>query len=57
MKTLVLAILSIGALSLSGCAVVPYGPPGVYAPAVVVSPYGGGHYYGGGRGHHYRGYR
>ena len=42
MKALVLVLVSIAALS--GCAVVPaYGPPGYYAPAVVV-PYGG--YYG-----------
>lgn len=53
MKTLVLA-LSIAA-ALAGCAVVPaYGPPGVYAPAVVV-PYAGYGYYRGGYG--YRGYR
>ena len=56
MKTLVLA-LSIAA-SLAGCAIVPYGPPGVYAPTVVV-PFGG--YYRGGYGYGYgyghRGYR
>jgi len=50
MKTLVLILASIAALS--GCAIVPaYGPPGYYAPAVVV-PYGGYGYRGG-----YRGYR
>ena len=57
MKIPVLAIAF--AASLSGCAVVPaYGPPVVYAPAVVV-PYGG--YYGGGYGYRggygHRGYR
>ena len=53
MKTLVLA-LSIAAAS-AGCAVVPaYGPPGFYAPAVVV-PYAG--YYRGGYGYGHRGYR
>ena len=51
MKTLVLVLVSLAALS--GCAVVPaYGPPGYYAPAVVV-PYGGYYGYRGG----YRGYR
>jgi ABC-type uncharacterized transport system auxiliary subunit len=50
MKTLVLVALA--AATLAGCAVVPaYGPPGYYAPTVVV-PFGG--YYGH-RGHrHYR---
>jgi len=52
MKTLVLALAF--ASSVAGCAIVPaYGPPAVYAPAVVV-PYGGyyGGYYGrGGHGH------
>ncbi len=57
MKTLVLALVF--AASLAGCAIVPaYGPPEVYAPAIVV-PYGG--YHGGyhGRGGHrgHRGYR
>lgn len=57
MKTLMLVVLSLVVLSLgalSGCVVVPaYGPPGVYAPAVVV-PYGG--YYGGHHGGYgYRG--
>jgi hypothetical protein len=53
MKTLLLA-LSI-ATTLGGCAVVPaYGPPGVYAPTVVV-PFGGYYGYRGGHGH--RGYR
>jgi hypothetical protein len=47
MKALLIALVSVAALS--GCAVVPaYGPPGVYAAPVVV-PYGG--YYGG----YYRG--
>ena len=51
MKTLVLVLVSLAALS--GCAIVPaYGPPGYYAPAVVV-PYGGYYGYRGG----YRGYR
>ena len=57
MKTLVL--VAVIASSLAGCAVVPvYGPPVVYAPAVVV-PYGGyyGGYYGRGGGYGYRGYR
>jgi hypothetical protein len=50
MKTLVLVVLA--AATLAGCAIVPaYGPPGYYAPTVVV-PIGG--YYGH-RGH--RGYR
>ena len=56
MKTLVLVLASLAALS--GCAVVPYGPPGFYgAPAVVVAPsYGYGYYgyrggYGGYGGH------
>ena len=58
MKTVALVIL--GVVALSGCAVVPaYGPPGYYAPApaVVVPYYGYGGYYGyrGGYGHH--GYR
>lgn len=56
MKPLMLVILSLVVLSgaLSGCVVVPaYGPPGVYAPAVVV-PYGG--YYGGHYGGHHGGY-
>lgn len=43
------AALILAAASLSGCAIVPYGPaPGIYAapppPVVVVRPYG---YYGG----------
>ncbi len=39
MKSLLLVLVSIGALS--GCAIVPaYGPPGYYAPApLVVAPY------------------
>jgi hypothetical protein len=49
MKSLMLVLVSVAALS--GCVAVPaYGPPGVYAPAVVV-PYGG--YYGGYRGGYY----
>ena len=53
MKSLVLVLASMAALA--GCAVVPaYGPPGYYAPAVVV-PYGG--YYGYRGGYGYRGYR
>jgi hypothetical protein len=49
-----IAILVIAlAASLTGCAIVPYGPYGAYGPAVVVSPgyYGHGHY---GRGHYGR---
>ncbi|MEO8203675.1 MAG: hypothetical protein ABI630_07405 [Betaproteobacteria bacterium] len=46
MKALMLMIVSVAALS--GCAVVPaYGPPGYYAPAVVVPYYGGYGYRGG----------
>lgn len=49
MRILVLAVVV--AATLAGCAIVPaYGPPGIYAPAVVV-PFGG--YY---RGHGHRGY-
>jgi len=57
MKTLVLVVIA--AASLAGCAVVPaYGPPGVYAPAVVV-PYVGFGYHGHHHGHRggHRGYR
>jgi uncharacterized protein YceK len=51
MKKLLLVLACLA--TLSGCAVVPaYGPPGYYAPAVVV-PYGGYYGYRGG----YRGYR
>ena len=52
MKSLLLVLVSIGALS--GCAIVPaYGPPGYYAPApLVVAPYYG---YGYGYGYGYRG--
>ena len=56
MKTLVLVVIA--AASLAGCAVVPaYGPPGVYAPAVVV-PYVGFGYHGHHHGHRggHRGY-
>ena len=44
MKIAILAILLGG--SLTGCAIVPYGPYGAYGPAVVVSPgyYGHGYY-------------
>ena len=47
MKSLLLVLVSIGALS--GCAIVPaYGPPGYYAPApLVVAPYYGYGYRGG----------
>ncbi len=48
MKTLVLVLACVAALS--GCAIVPYGPPGVYAPTVVV-PFGGYYGYRGGHGH------
>lgn len=47
-----LVLVSITALS--GCAIVPYGPPGVYGPTLVV-PYGG--YYGHRGGYGHRGYR
>jgi hypothetical protein len=54
MKTLFAVLVCLAALS--GCAVVPaYGPPAVYAPAIVV-PYGG-YGYRGGYGYGYRGYR
>lgn len=46
MKVLLLAIVSVAALS-GGCAVVPAYGPGYYAPApAVVVPYGGYGYYG-----------
>ena len=55
MKTLILVIASVAALS--GCAVVPAYGPGYYAPApAVVVPYYGG-YYGYRGGYGYRGYR
>ena len=53
MKSLLIVIASITALS--GCAVVPYGPPGAYGygPTVVV-PIGGYYGYRGGYGRGYR---
>ena len=42
------------AASLTGCAVVPYGPYGAYGPAVVVVPGFYGHGYYGGRGYYGR---
>ena len=55
MKSLVLILAASAALA--GCAIVPaYGPPAVYAPAVVV-PYGSYGYRGGYGGYGYRGYR
>lgn len=58
-KTIIkaLSIAVIAGVGLAGCAVVPaYGPPPgygpqVYAPAVVVAPWIGFGYQGGGRGH------
>ncbi len=56
MKLLTLLILA--STSLAGCVVVPVDPPGMYvapiiAPAVVIRPYGHGHY----RGPRHRGWR
>ena len=54
----ILVLVVVVAATLAGCAIVPaYGPPGIYAPAVVV-PFGG--YYRGhghGHGHGHGGYR
>lgn len=52
-RAVVIASIAIAA----GCVVAPVGPPGYYAPGVVVQPYGYYHgNYGGYYGHYGRGY-